>query len=137
MDCLNFEIKNMEDVDFIKIVLLSLKQMEAYYQTKEKQKVTELLYNKETKDIEMLTLLMFSSKSWNDSKIEGLSSLLNGKIERFSVSQEDFFVIKYLTDLYWDYTEDGLTVYPDLSISKHFETMINFNQKKKTFKIVK
>ncbi len=137
MDYFKFEIKNQEDRDFINVVLLSLMQMEDFCKKRKTIELKELNYNKEDKNIELFDLFVFTSKEWVFEKTNEVKKLLENEQKEINLKKEDFLIIKYLVEMYWDNMKDVLGVSPLLSIEDTFNNIAKRTDMKKTFKIVK
>lgn len=137
MDYFKFEIKNQEDRDFINVVLLSLMQMEDFCKKRKTIELKELKYNKEDKNIELFDLFVFTSKEWVFEKTNEVKKLLDNEQKEINLKKEDFLIIKYLVEMYWDNMKDVLGVSPLLSIEDTFNNIAKRTDIKKTFKIVK
>ncbi len=137
MDCLKLEIKNQEDRDFINVLLLSILQMESFCKSRKNIETQDLFYDRETKDIELFELFVSSSNLWVDQKIEELNLLLSSKIQYLEISKNEYYIIKYLTEMYWHYIDGKVAISEGLSISDKLESILTKSEGKKIFKIVK
>lgn len=137
MDYFKFEIKNQEDRDFINVVLLSLMQMDEFCKKRKTIELKELNYNKEDKNIELFDLFIFTSKEWVFEKTNEVKRLLENKQKEINLKKEDFLIIKYLVEMYWDNMKEVLAISPLLSIEDTFNNIAKRTDIKKTFKIVK
>lgn len=137
MDYLKLEIKNQEDRDFINVLLLSMLQMESFCKSRKGIEVQDLSYDRETKDIELFELFVSSSNLWVDQKIEELNLLLANKIQYLEISKNEYYIIKYLTEMYWHYIDGKVAISEGLSISDKLESILTKSEGKKIFKIVK
>ncbi len=137
MDYLKLEIKNQEDRDFINVLLLSMMQMDSFCKSRKNIEVQDLSYDRETKDIELFELFVSSSNLWVDQKIEEFNLLLSSKIQYLEISKNEYYIIKYLTEMYWHYIDGKVAISEGLSISDKLESLLTKSEGKKIFKIVK
>lgn len=137
MDYLKLEIKNQEDRDFINVLLLSMLQMESFCKSRKSIEVQDLSYDKETKDIDLFALFVSSSNLWVDQKIEELNLLLANKIQYLEINKNEYYIIKYLTEMYWHYIDGKVAISERLSISDKLASILTKSEGKKIFKIVK
>ena len=137
MDFLKLEIKNQEDRDFINILLLAMMQMESFCKSRKNIEAQNLSYDKETKDIELFDLFVSSSNLWVDQKTEELNLLLENKIQYLEINKNEYYIIKYLTEMYWHYIDGKVSISEGLSISDKLESILKKSEGKKIFKIVK
>jgi hypothetical protein len=137
MDYLKLEIKNQEDRDFINVLLLSMMQMDSFCKSRKNIEVQDLSYDRETKDIELFELFVSSSNLWVDQKIEELNLLLANKVQYLEINKNEYYIIKYLTEMYWHYIDGKVAISEGLSISDKLESLLTKSEGKKIFKIVK
>lgn len=137
MDYLKLEIKNQEDRDFINVLLLSMMQMDSFCKSRKNIEVQDLSYDRETKDIELFELFVSSSNLWVDQKIEELNFLLANKVQYLEINKNEYYIIKYLTEMYWHYIDGKVAISEGLSISDKLESLLTKSEGKKIFKIVK
>lgn len=133
MENYKFEFNTQEDMDFVSLVIKSLKSIDEIFSINKKD--SDLSYES-ARDDNFMNVIFASSRSWLDEIITYIENSYNNQVN-FTLDQRNFLIIKYFTEMYWDHTGqyDVNNVGCDLKL--HFNKIEESVNLKKTFKVVK